>query len=64
MHIRKDMDHNNNIEVMVLDGWCAGHVLMNTLREIIQVLGLIYIVKNKLILLWMLVRVFLVSMQC
>ena len=43
MQLDKDMDHNNKIEVMLLDVWSVGHVVRNTLREIvhkIRVVGL------------------------
>ena len=50
MELDKDMDHSNDIEVMVLDDWRVGHALRNTLREIvhrIKVVGLRSTVHKK-----------------
>jgi len=50
MQLGRDMGHNNNIEVMVLDSWSVGHAMRNTLGEIvrkIKVVGLILIVHKK-----------------
>ena len=49
MKLDRDMDHNNNIEVMVVDGWSVGHAVRNDLREIfnrIRVVGLRFIVHR------------------
>ena len=66
MHLDKDMDHVSSIELKVLDSWSVEHVVRNTLRDIvhrIRVVGLIYIVHRRHILLGMLVKAFLVFMQ-
>ena len=66
MQLDMDMDHNSNIEVMVLESWSVGHAVRNTLREIvdiIMVVGLIYIVHKRRRLLGMLVMEFLIYMQ-
>ena len=66
MQLDRDMDHSSSLEVMALDGYSVGHVVRNTLREIIhkiRVVGLISTLHRKHRLLGMLVREFLKSMQ-
>lgn len=69
MHLDRDMGHNSNnssIEVRVLVDWSVGHVVRNTLGEIvhsINVEGLRYIVHKRHIMLGILVKVFHVYMQ-
>ena len=66
MQLDRDMGHNNNIEVREPVGWIVGHVVKNTLGEIvcnIKVEGLRYTMHKRHRLLGMLVKVFHVSMQ-
>jgi len=68
MQLDRDMGHssNNNIEVRALVGWSVGHVVRNTVGDIvfnIKVEGLRYTMHRQCRLLGMLVRVFHVSVQ-
>ena len=66
MQLDRDMNRNNNIEVLVLVSWSVVHVARNTIREIVhrtKVVGLRYTVHERHRLLGTLVKVFHVSMQ-
>lgn len=50
MELDRDMSSSSSIKVLVLVGWSVGHVVRNTLREIvhrIRVIGLRYTMKKR-----------------